>query len=115
MQTPSTAERSGNLEGWRGAASQAALAKPKPERVRGEVDSIGKGGMPESTHLLRNQFAHSWPRHYVQHHQQERNHQGLDNVIPFPSPDDRVGASTGTITRRERLGGLLNFYHREAA
>ena len=52
---------------------------------------------------------------YVQHHQRERNHQGLHNMIPFPSPDDRVGAATGAITRRKRLGGLLNFYLREAA
>ena len=51
---------------------------------------------------------------YVQHHQRERNHQGLHNMIPFPSPDDRVGAATGAITRRKRLGGLLNFYIREA-
>ncbi len=51
---------------------------------------------------------------YVEHHQHERNHQGRDNLIPFPSPDDRVGAADGEIVRRERLGGLLGFYYREA-
>lgn len=51
---------------------------------------------------------------YLEHHQRERNHQGLDNVIPFPSSDDRIGAATGEFTRRQRLGGLLSFYHREA-
>ena len=49
---------------------------------------------------------------YVQHHQQERNHQGRENLILFPSPGDRVGAPDGEIVRRERLGGLLSFYHR---
>ncbi len=50
---------------------------------------------------------------YVLHHQHERNHQGLANSIPFPAPDDSVGTA-GEIVRRERLGGLLGFYHREA-
>ena len=51
---------------------------------------------------------------YVEHHQHERNHQGCENLIPFPSPDDRVGAADGEIVHRERLGGLLSFYHRRA-
>jgi transposase InsO family protein len=52
-------------------------------------------------------------REYLAHHQQERNHQGLDNVIPFP--DERLKSKTGPITKSERLGGLLQFYYREAA
>jgi hypothetical protein len=51
---------------------------------------------------------------YVQHHQQERNHQGRENLILFPPPSDRVGFVDGEIVRRERLGGMLSFYHREA-
>ena len=44
----------------------------------------------------------------VDHDHRERNHQGLDNqLLPRPPPAD--------VQRRERLGGLLNFYHREAA
>jgi hypothetical protein len=50
---------------------------------------------------------------YLAHHQQERNHQGLDNVIPFP--DERLRSETGPITKSERLGGLLQFYYRKAA
>jgi transposase InsO family protein len=49
---------------------------------------------------------------YLAHHQHERNHQGLDNVIPFP--DQRSVCHDGTIRKSERLGGLLNFYHRAA-
>ncbi|MFQ5844530.1 MAG: integrase core domain-containing protein, partial [Planctomycetota bacterium] len=51
---------------------------------------------------------------YVAHYHHERNHQGLDNTIPEPRPDDRIGASDGHIERRRRLGGLLNFYYRRA-
>ena len=53
-------------------------------------------------------------REYVAHYHQERPHQGKDNVILMPSlrsdqqHDDPVRC-------RERLGGLLKYYGREAA
>ena len=50
-------------------------------------------------------------RQYVIHYHQERNHQGLDNVIPFP----QTFSDSGPIQRSDRLGGLLKFYHRNAA
>jgi putative transposase len=50
---------------------------------------------------------------YLVHHQHERNHQGIDNVIPLP--DQRAGCHQEGIRKSERLGGLLNFYHRAAA
>jgi len=49
-------------------------------------------------------------REYLAHYHVERNHQGIENVIPFP--DRRLGAREGKIVKTERLGGLLNFYHR---
>ena len=52
---------------------------------------------------------------YVSHFHAERNHQGKDNVILFPVPADRVGEAIGEIQNRERLGGVLKFYYREAA
>jgi hypothetical protein len=52
---------------------------------------------------------------YVLHFHGERNHQGKGNVILFPSTGDRIGASTGEIQTRERLGVLLKFYYRQAA
>ena len=52
-------------------------------------------------------------REYVAHYHRERNHQGLDNqLLQRPPPPVRPDAD---VRRRERLGGLLNFYHREAA
>jgi len=50
---------------------------------------------------------------FLAHYHQERNHQALDNRIIEPS--EGVGAITGTIGCRERLGGLLNHYRRQAA
>ena len=52
---------------------------------------------------------------YVLHFHSERNHQGKGNVILFPRLEDRIGESTGQIQTRERMGGLLKFYHRQAA
>jgi transposase InsO family protein len=50
---------------------------------------------------------------FVQHYRIERNHQGLGNALiegaPGPANTD------GRVARRERLGGLLNFYHRKTA
>ena len=50
---------------------------------------------------------------YIAHYHAERNHQGIENVIPFP--DERLSSTGREITKAERLGGLLSFYHREAA
>lgn len=52
---------------------------------------------------------------YARHYHNERNHQGKGNVILFPAAADRIGKSSGQIRTRERLGGLLKFYYREAA
>jgi hypothetical protein len=52
-------------------------------------------------------------REYVEHHHTERNHQGLGNELIAPVDD--ADAVAGRIACRERLGGLLKYYHRRAA
>jgi hypothetical protein len=47
------------------------------------------------------------------HYHNERNHQGLDNALICPDPGHAV--AVGKVHRRERLGGLLNYYYRKAA
>ena len=42
-----------------------------------------------------------------------RNHQGLDNALICPEPDNT--GRKGEVHRRERLGGLLNYYYCKAA
>src|SRR5919202_69713 len=50
---------------------------------------------------------------FLAHYHHERNHQGLDNQLI--AQEEAVGCQTGYVVRRERLGGLLSYYHREAA
>ena len=50
---------------------------------------------------------------FVAHYHGERPHQGLDHRILEPGPE--VGESVGDVDCRERLGGLLKYYHRQAA
>jgi hypothetical protein len=68
------------------------------------LDQLILFGERSLAHVLEN---------YIAYHQHQRNHQGLGNVIPFPDP--RVHWKEGRIAKSDRLGGLLNFYHRQAA
>lgn len=50
---------------------------------------------------------------FIAHYHFERNHQGLGNrlIVPPSAESNRTGA----IQRRQRLGGMLNYYYRPAA
>jgi putative transposase len=50
---------------------------------------------------------------FLIHYHGERAHQGLDHQILEPGPE--AGQQEGEIVCRERLGGLLKYYHRQAA
>jgi transposase InsO family protein len=52
-------------------------------------------------------------REFVEHYHYERNHQGLDNRLILSS--NPTPPKTGAIQIRRRLGGMLNYYYREAA
>ena len=50
---------------------------------------------------------------FITHYHAERNHQGLENRLLLP-----LGAFNdphARVKRRQRLGGMLSYYHREAA
>ncbi len=50
---------------------------------------------------------------FVEHYHHERNHQGLENRLITPSSHSATPVNDNApIARRERLGGLLSFYHR---
>ena len=53
---------------------------------------------------------------YVEHFQDERPHQGLENKLikPKKQPDEDI-PRVGNIACQERLGGLLKHYERRAA
>ena len=52
-------------------------------------------------------------REYVVHYHSERNHQGVGNRLLEPLAT--VSSIDEPIRCRVRLGGMLNFYYREAA
>ena len=52
---------------------------------------------------------------FTEHFHGERNHQGKENVLLFPAADQRVGSTDGNVRCKERLGGLLKYYYRDAA
>ena len=52
-------------------------------------------------------------REFLEHYHRERNHQGLGNKLI--EPHSAVGRSGGDLQCRERLGGMLRYYYRDAA
>ena len=51
-------------------------------------------------------------QNFVAHYHGERNHQGLANQLISPEPGHLSNA--GKVQRRQRLGGMLNYYYRAA-
>ena len=52
-------------------------------------------------------------KEYAAHYHCERNHQGIENKLIEAQGLSK--SQSETVSCRERLGGLLRFYHREAA
>jgi putative transposase len=50
---------------------------------------------------------------YLVHYHAERNHQGLNNQLI--APELGLESHSGQVRHRERLGGLLSYYYRDAA
>jgi putative transposase len=53
--------------------------------------------------------------HYEIHYHQERNHQGKHNLLLFSPPTQQSSRRHQKLRCRQRLGGLLKYYEREAA
>ena len=52
-------------------------------------------------------------REFVDHYHRERPHQGLDSNLV--GANETAGRVEGAVVCRERLGGTLKYYYREAA
>ena len=94
-----------------------AISRPAPGRreVLGEVATVAR---PEEECLSKvilfgERSLRRALSEYVEHYHAERNHQGKDNVLLFPRDTDVH--REGPVQCRERLGGLLRYYHQEAA
>ncbi len=51
-------------------------------------------------------------KEYVDYYNHERCHQGIGNRIPLEKMEGKIVNPNGKIRRKQRLGGLLNFYFR---
>lgn len=76
------------------------------------VRSIKEECLNRMTFVGRASLQHA-VTHYLTHYHSERNHQGLRNRLLITS--DGVYEPCVPVKRRERLGGMLSYYHREAA
>jgi hypothetical protein len=63
--------------------------------------------------MLGERSLHYVIQQYVAHYHTERNHQGLHNQRI--TPESGIGNYSGQVKRRERLGGILRYYYRDAA
>ena len=87
---------------------QAPNANAYAERfVRSIKDECLSRVIPFGERHLRRAIAE-----FVEHYHSERNHQGLANELIESAP--AAGEQVGRIRRRQRLGGLLNYYCRAA-
>jgi transposase InsO family protein len=76
------------------------------------VRSIKEQALEQMAILGERALYHAIHR-YLAHYHAERNHQGLANQLIAPEPG--LGSHSGQVRRRERLGGLLRYYYRDAA
>ena len=65
--------------------------------------------------ILSERHLESVLKTYVNHYNQERPHRGLDLRMPGGGLPVTIADATGSIVRRDRLGGLIHEYHRKAA
>ena len=95
-----------------------------PEGVRRELNDGEEISLVPGLHRLRSECLdrliffgdrslRNACREYLSHYHGERNHQGLGNRLIEPSGG--TGTEPGPIECRERLGGMLRYYYREAA
>jgi len=81
--------------------------------LRGTVDQIDQGGVSGEDHFFDERTLRRAVHEYVTPRHSERNRQRKSNVLLVPRTTERGGE--GPMRCRERLGGLLRYYHRDAA
>ena len=79
----------------------------------GSCSAKSERSSPQAQFLFGQHSLERALKEYVAHYPSERNHQGIDNQLI--EPDEEVGSIAGKIECRERLGGMLKYYYRDAA
>jgi hypothetical protein len=84
-------------------------------RLARKAQALGRKVLNELETLVTPDTLLRWYRitQYMSHYHQERNHQGLENRLLRPLR--AVGEFHARVKRRQRLGGMLSYYYREAA
>jgi putative transposase len=107
-------------DAFRGILTRAGIevvrlppAITESERVRGAVCALHQGEcLSRMMYFGQTSLRHAITQYLAPYHH-ERNHQGLGNRLLIPS---RVRVELDIpVKRRERLGGMLSYYHREVA
>jgi transposase InsO family protein len=98
------------------AGTTAVRLPPKSPNLNAHLERFWRSLQEECTDrliLFGESMLRSAVREFLLHYHGERNHQGLENRLI--EPGEEVGVVIGEVRSRERLGGLLRYYHRQAA
>ena len=98
------------------AGVQAVRLPPRSPNLNSHVERFMRSVKDECLHrviFFGERSLRKAVREFLIHFHSERNHQGLDNRMV--QAGDAVGCATGEIECRERLGGILRYYYRQAA
>ena len=97
------------------AGVEAVKLPPRSPNLKGYAERFVRSmrRLPGTTDPVRRVFIADAVRDFVARYHRERHHQGLSNVLISPESDHV--SNRGAVRRRERLGGMLNYYYRAAA
>jgi hypothetical protein len=93
------------------AGTEPVLLPPRSPNLNAHLERFWRSVRSEC--LDRLIFFGEARHRFVSHYHGERNHQGLGNRLIEAGPE--VGCVTGSVASRERLGGMLRYYYRQAA
>jgi putative transposase len=99
-----------------GGDTKAVVLPPKSPNLNPHIEPFMRSMKSECLNrmiFLREKSLRKSLTEFTVHYHQERNHQGLDNNLIAPGKE--VGRTEGDVHRRERLGGILSYCHRDAA
>ena len=96
---------------WWCTSTDAAAAQPEPEFAERWVRSVKQECLSKLILFGEGSLKRALTE-FAQHYHIERNHEGKDNILLFPNPDEMEHPLNGYFRCRERLGGLLRYYCR---
>jgi putative transposase len=84
--------------------------------MRSDSFGLSENECLDRVFILNERYLRSVLTTYVDHYNRERPHRGLDLLPPEGPPNiQSLSPTLDNIARRDRLGGMLHEYYREAA